>query len=130
MSAMSYREDNKVLWRGVRPAHNGTQLIGYGTATNNTVDVLQVTAGKKGFITELNIAFSFTVAGTGYVYWTDSLNAVIESLYVISTVAMSLVMAIPVKYWPPLEIGSSDKIRIASNNASIAIKCTAKGWEE
>ena len=53
MSAMTYREDNKVLWRGVRPAHNGTQVLKYIPASNAVVLLHTVTAGKILYLNAL-----------------------------------------------------------------------------
>lgn len=46
MALTSHREQNRERWVGVRPAHDGEQVMKYTGATNNTVIIYTVPAGK------------------------------------------------------------------------------------
>ena len=130
MALMGFREPNQVKWVGVRPGHRGTQITGHNVSAGVIVDVLQVTAGKKGYITEITIGLNMGAAGASLVYWTDSANAIQETLFEVSLAGATFVLGIPIKYWPPLEIGDNHKIRALSAAAGVALYVTAKGWEE
>ena len=42
---MEYREPNQVLWRGVRPAHNGTQVQGYAAVVGIATAAMYTAVG-------------------------------------------------------------------------------------
>jgi hypothetical protein len=130
MSAMAFREPNEVRWVGVRPAHKGTQIKGSGAASGNTVDVLQISSGKKGFIT--TIFFSVdrdTADARGSVYHTNSANTVLHTF--ISRVVRGVYSDMVVMHFnPPYELGSSDKIRVTSEAVGFGSFASAVGWEE
>ena len=57
MAKMLHREDNLLKWVGVRPAHNGEQVIeNLKIVTGGWLSVYTVPTGKTFFLTYLNIS--------------------------------------------------------------------------
>ena len=54
MALMTYREANQVLWRGVRPGHDGTQRI-LKIDTVLSVEIAEVTAGLTYYLTGFSL---------------------------------------------------------------------------
>jgi len=130
MSAMEFRESNMVNWFGVRPAHNGTQIGGYDSAENTTVDLYVNSSGKTSFIHTLIICVSPGAAGTVRVYVADSSDVLDFYIYRRTVTANNYPGDIVVNYVYPLEIPNGYKIRINTNAAGLIIQVSYLGWEE
>ena len=128
--AMNFREPNQVLWRGVRPGHNGIQVFGAGTATETAIDVYEVTAGKTLYLTYMQLNCNNS-AGIHYgdLRWTDDSN-VLQNILILHQFdgagQLSNAVALPF----PIEIPAGHKIRVNSVHAELDASATIFGWEE
>ena len=130
MSAMLYREPNQVKWVGIRPGHNGTQVIASSAANNSTVILYTVTAGKVFYLSYANLVmyarnFSLTVA-------LSVRNAADVLQYSIATMASGDLghLSLPVILNPPLEIPAGWDVVVSSNDALCNAYAFIHGWEE
>lgn len=130
MGVMEFREPNQVLWRGVRPAHNGTQIAKDKTITNGTAIVHTVTAAKTFFLT----AATFSVFGSAaaqrgelFVRDADDLNPYLIFLLGLGA-AGHFSEGLP--FNPPLEIPAGYDVCIFSNDANLGAAAFIHGWEE
>ena len=130
MALMTYREPNQVRWVGIRPGHRGTQIIGDVLIENNTADILQITAGKKGYITLITLSIMHAAAGYVYLYWTDSLNAILGTLFTNRSAINTKTTDLCINFSPPFEIGDNHKIRLRSSDVAVRPHATVIGWEE
>lgn len=130
MAVMSFREANHVLWRGVRPAHDGTQIIEYKYANNNTQVLYTVPAGEVFYLCGFVIA-AFTTAVEGYIGLAiyDAVPAQYRVLqYGIG--GADTYREITKSYWPPLEIPATYSLRNVSGAATVHIYTNIHGWVE
>ena len=130
MSAMNFREPNQARWLGVRPAHNGEQLVAYNITTNDDRSIYQVPSGKTAYITSMIItATSGSVGGNVQVNYTDSANNLIKRL-VNHFFRVTGNIAFSVSFNPPLELINQQRIRAYSNANDATITVFLHGWEE
>lgn len=130
MSEMEFREPNEVLWRGVRPAHKGTQVAKEATANNATETLHTVTAGKTLYLTHWVHTVRSNITGLGMLFVTDDLDV---ARYYISQIRSQADVAAyaPVgSLYIPIEIPEGYKIKVSSSAAGCVIFAFIHGWEE
>lgn len=129
MAAMTFRESNQVKWVGVRPGHNGTQILARTAANNSTNIVYTVTAGKTLFLHSYqlniscgtnNIAFNMYIRTDAAVTW----HQVSYGKSYASKNNMTCQ-----SFNPPLEIPAEYQIMIQAG-ADLWAYCCIQGWEE
>lgn len=129
MATMSYREDNRVKWIGVRPAHGGEQIAKYATANNNTVAIHTVSAGKILYLCSVWTYVDTPQAGFVQVR-IDTGGGALWLPLISDHVATSDTKAAQWRtFWPPIEVPSGYVIEVQSttvNDRSAGIF----GWEE
>jgi len=132
MALMSYREANQVLWRGVRPAHNGTQVtknkerLGAGNATIHTV-----TNGYRFFLTFCSFGSRESVATVGFAdVRTQPIGELGEIPIITHMYDLAGHQSDVATFNPPLEIDENVLIRMNVTIAEIDAKATIHGWEE
>ena len=130
MAVMAFREPNRARWVGVRPGHDGTQVVKYARAENATVIIHTVTAGKTLFLCGLmgsvfdNGGGQHTVVFVRdgadvfkyYLYWGEN-NASAGEPFSKS-------------YWPPIEIPAGYDVCAQSTAAAHYINAIIDGWED
>jgi len=63
MALMKFREPNQVKWVGVRPGHNGTQIIRSQGADNATVELYLVPVGQTFYLCSASLGYRLVVDG-------------------------------------------------------------------
>lgn len=130
MCAMSFREPNRSLWRGMRPGHNGIQVHGRSGATNLTLDVYEVTSGKTLYLTYMNFSSNNSAGNvSAELLWTDNGNTIQEVLAHHDFEAAGQ-LADSIVFLFPIELPSGHKIRIYSGAVSLDAYGVIFGWEE
>jgi len=76
MALMKFREPNQVRRVGVRPAHDGTQVLERGSADNATVVLYTVPAGKVFYLCHAWLNVQGVAAGSVYLAIYDGVPAV------------------------------------------------------
>lgn len=130
MSEMSFREPNQVLWRGVRPAHLGTQILKYADANAATVVVHTVSAGKVFYLTFFSHTGFLSAAGeVSELIIRNAADALQLRLSRFESPASeTLSVAVGLNF--PIEIPALWDIAIYSSNAGIVSYGSIAGWEE
>lgn len=130
MSAMAFREPNQVKWMGTRPGHNGTQVLGYGAATVQTLNLWTVSAGKTGYLIAASINTVTNVTGTGRLGIRDVADAVVAILCSNMWTAAGAITGQPWYSWPPIEMPSGYDVFLVASGAGFTALGTVFGWEE
>jgi len=111
------------------PRTGYTQIAKSDSASNATVVLHTVTAGKTFYLTGANFLIYCTVAGTAFDFpVTNAADAIQYSL--IKGIYMANVSIIsPLYYSPPLEIPEGWKIKLISSDANIQLWASVFGYE-
>ena len=130
MALMRFRESNHVKWRGVRPAHDGTQVLGYAVIAGATAVVYAVPAGQTGFVTFFSLSsISGAVGGVGALQILDDLGAFAGNL-VTFDMAANTQEHDSQGFCFPLELPSGWRITVYSAVAAITSRGIIIGWVE
>jgi len=130
MSAMSYREDNKVLWRGVRPAHNGTQILESTVATNETVVLYTVSAGMTFNLCYYYLFLEKGIDGYGQLLITDELDVTKFRVGRLYSFPDNIGNVDSQAFYFPIEIKEGWKFKVTSSVALLEVWCGIHGFEE
>jgi len=130
MSLMGFREPNYALRVGIRPGHDGTQVVATETCDNSTVIVYTVTSGKVLYLCEGMLSIPSLVTGKAVLALRDTGDNFWRSLCRIRAAAATTVQANHVNFWPPLEVPSGYDIYITSTQPGLTILGEIHGWEE
>ena len=130
MALAKFREPNQAAWVGVRPGHRGAQVAIGQQASNTSVIVRTVPAGKTLFLTSLVFSSGWG-AGLGTLFVRDAGDS---ALYTICTFQFSSAVGPPGvvfgSFNPPLEIFSAYDLVITSGAAGHISNVFIHGWEE
>ena len=130
MSAMKYRDDNKVLWRGIRPAHNGNQIIKRVSVVNGSSIVHTVSAGKTLYLTQWRFSSQTTVAGLyGNIHVRDGGDVI---LYYMDDILMAAIgeYGNAVGLFFPIEIPAGYDVVVQSSGVGLDARGFIHGFEE
>jgi len=132
MALMGFREANQVLWRGVRPAHDGTQIT-KGNAQTGAGAVVIYTghATKTLFITFASLASRLDVAGAARVLievMPVGEPGVVPILSQYYDIAGHQCMA--ATFNPPIEVAATEDISLVVWGANIDARACIHGWVE
>ena len=130
MALMNYREANQVLWRGVRPAHNGTQIVKYIFACNNVTIIHTVSAGTTFHLCSFGLGVHTVAAGTINVAVRNAADVFQYYLAMAEIVAGVTTMPFQGTFWPPLEIPAGYDLVVQSNAVVLTVMGMCFGWEE
>ena len=132
MALMTFREPNQVQWRGVRPAHDGTQVtknkerLGAGNVTIHTVSVDCIF-----FLTFCSFGSRESVAAEAFAdVRTQPIGALAEIPIISHMYDVAGHQSSVATFNPPLEIDESITIRMNVTHANVDAKATIHGWEE
>jgi len=130
MALMRFREPNQVKWVGTRPGHNGTQISKHDYASNNTIAIYTVPAGKVCYLCSVGMYHAVNVTERGYLAIYDAVPVVDIILqmqhYIVNVTHPSCFSS----FWPPLEIPSGYAIKVVSDAAGGGIYAAIHGWVE
>ena len=130
MALMLRREPNRVKWVGVRPGHNGEQILKSNAVNNATGIVHTVTASKTFYMTGFQLAYEFTAVGVATFAIRNAIDAQTAVLFQISpAVAHNGSIANSFDF-QPIEIPAEYDIYIISSVAAVTIRAHISGWEE
>ena len=126
----SWRESNRLRWVGVRPAHEGTQVVGRGGGENSEVICYTVPAGYVFFLCGIIPTFSTSTSGRyGEVRVYSDVPALAYRLFGILAYGLTEVCA-PMSYYPPLELPAGYTLRTFSSGLASECYCAYNGWIE
>ena len=132
MALMTYREANQVLWRGVRPAHDGTQITKAMAQTGaGEANIYAGHATKKLFITYLMLSSreDIAAAGTAYIKTIPiGEGAAVRLMDHRYDVAGHQCSASNLAF--PIEVAANQAVIIGSTNANIDAHGIIHGWIE
>ena len=130
MAFMGFREPNEVRWVGVRPAHRGEHFAVSSLATNATVVLYTVPAGKTCYLCGATLStYQGVVNGTGTLVVRNAADVLQYTLAtLVNPVTTSLVC--PMIFTPPIEIAAGWDIAIVSNLAGVTAHGFIRGWVE
>jgi len=132
MALMTYREANQVLRRGVRPAHDGTQITKAGVqngAGNNPLYAGHAT--KTLFISYMMLSSRESAAAAGNAYITcqpleeGALRTILAHFYDIAGHQSNTAT-----FNPPLEVEPNTPVTLLVDHANIDARGCFHGWLE
>jgi len=132
MALMKFREQNQVLWRGVKPAHNGEQVYGWDYQEGIGEDeVYKVTAGKIFFLTYANLATRLNTDSSASGYLVIKTDAAVHYAYLLYHIYDKAGQLVDSKTFPfPIELPAGYVINIVSTDANLDVFADIFGWEE
>ena len=130
MALMKFREPNQVQWQGVRPGHNGTQVLeSFSTALVVPTPFYTVPAGKTFFLTYAGLFQSINITGRLILdIYTDA-PAYWRRLLTGLSLLNQISLAINVSYWPPIEVPAG-YIFYVEQSAIAGVLAVIHGWVE
>jgi len=130
MSVMKFREPNQVLWRGVRPGHNGTQVIAFKDATAGTLPLYTVGVGETLYLCTVGLGITTDVTGFCRVDLRDDGDAFIATLLTLFHFLNIGTIEVHETYWPPMELLAGYYLEVVSGAAGLTARAHIFGWEE
>lgn len=130
MSALGFREPNEVLWRGIRPAHKGTQVAADAGTANATIVLHTVTASKTFFLTGAVFHYDGTTIGHRARLMVRNIANAIQYTIFTSLTGVAGHGDVSKSFWPPLEIPAGWDIAADSNAITLVVTAFIHGWEE
>ena len=130
MAVMSFRESNQVRWRGIRPGHNGTQVLESAPGVNGTVVLYTVAAGATLYLVSVFLGLLGSAAAThGQIWIRDAVPANLYLLASVYSAANDYSASVPHTYWPPIEIPATYSLALVDVAANMS-QATIFGWVE
>ena len=130
MALMKYREPNQVLWQGVRPAHNGTEVT--DSKSKNVAATFPVYTVPVGMTYHLTYAFLCVVSNVNInaAFRVRNDTAVIQYdlLYARSLIGFR-VQPQNASFWPPIELPAGWDICLYQS-AAFWCELAFSGWYE
>ena len=130
MSRMLWREANRCRWVGIRPAHEGAQVLKSATATNQTLTLYTVPAGGVLYLLSAEL---HQTAGACSAYLSVLDDAAVLQ-YVLGRVSFAssagFHFTISQQFFPPMELPAGWTITLASPNAGVSAGGSIYGWLE
>lgn len=130
MSVMAFREPNQVLWRGIRPGHNGTQIIKDDTVTGTVKTIYTVSSNVTFYLTSWTFSIDIaTIGDEGRLYIQTGAAAHFVNICRIQSQVVSSGF-LSGNFWPPLEVPMEYTIKIYTPDAGCTLYAMIHGWEE
>lgn len=130
MSEMEFRESNQALWRGVRPGHNGVQVVANNNANNDTIEIYTVSIGKILYLTTLSWGTDPNAEGRGLIRVRNTTDVLQYDIVDIYSRGANPCFSGSIPFNPPLEIPERWDIVVTSTVTSFVMFCFIHGWEE
>lgn len=121
MALMKFREPNKVLWRGNRPAHNGEQVYASTScaAGGSPKTIYTVPVGKMLFVTHAMLFVTSAANGNFYIDWCTGGNVHQGALVGSYAFTYYANLGQSLTFYFPIEVPAGYKIRLVTSAASI-----------
>ena len=130
MSDMHFREPNQVKWSGVRPAHNGVQVLESGMANNATVILYTVPATEILYLCGFTfVSWTTIFSSDGYLQIYDD-GALLWRELAQGAAGINQAMSMAHGYWPPIEVRADYTINLVSTAATTVCFACINGWAE
>jgi len=130
MALMSFREKNRVKWMGVRPAHDGVQVLKRAAAINSATIIHTVSAGKTLYLCYCGMQVLVVADGGAYVAVYDDTPAYFFPVHRSVVVAGSGPISVGASFWPPIELLAGYSVQVYSGALVLNVGGTIFGWEE
>jgi len=130
MALMSFREANQVLWRGARPAHDGTQVAVWKAADDGIATVYTVPDGQTLFLCTALLRSTSNVTGFVQLYILTDGAALWFDLGASKKVTALADVADHSTFWPPLEVPEKYYVEVSSSAAGLSAIGNIFGWVE
>jgi len=127
---MDFREPNQVNWQGVRPGHNGVQVLISGIRLAiGAVGVYQVPAGNTLFLTCATLGVGNQIASALNLSIYNAVPAIVQSLMGGYQAPGHNFAPAVANYWPPIEIPASFWLYV-NESGLCALTYLFHGWVE
>ena len=130
MALMKFREPNQVRWQGVRPGHNGTQVLAFAFADNETTDIYTVPAGKTFFLTWYSLGLTTVAAGNCSLQIRTPVPVVLLVLDRLFFTVAGNMPSVSQSLTFPIEVASTYLISVVSSAAGLRAYGNIVGWVE
>lgn len=130
MALMKFREPNQVLWQGVRPAHDGTQVLKRALASNNIAIVYTVPAASTFYLCHAVIGYSGMAAGLATSEIQNAVPAREINIFYDMMLAASEGVTKHAFFWPPIEMLTGWRVTVSSNAVGLDVHLNIFGWVE
>ena len=130
MALMEFREPNQVKWQGLRPGHNGTQVIeGEPIAALNWSTVYLVPAGVTFYMTFASLSCCGLIAANMYLAIWDAGPALWRTIFGLGHPVNTSVLGMSSNFWPPIELAPGYSVQVFQN-VNNAVVGSVHGWIE
>jgi len=130
MALMSFREANQVLWRGCRPAHNGTQVVASLGKENGNGVLYTVPVGNTLFLTSFSVNLGLIAVGIADFYVRNGLAVYQYRLFRSSPQATDGTKHYGLSFAFPIEVPATYDFFLTSSAAGLYIDALITGWVE
>lgn len=128
---MQFREENRARWIGVRPGHEGSQILLAASKANGSQTIYTVPAGKIFMLCHAGLLALPVATGNAQLRIYD--DAAVLTAYLLSSETLgggTEHSATHDSYWPPIELSEGWYITVYSNAAGVTAYGYIHGWEE
>jgi len=130
MALMKFREPNQVQWRGMRPAHNGTEVHGAGgTAVIGIVNILPAHASLTQYVHYYSVSLIPGLPQTATLEYATGAGVAIWVFALIYETVGGERIPLVGNFWPPLEVLPTNQILLRLTAASWA-QASVLAWRE
>ena len=126
--ATVFREPNQVKWVGVRPGHNGEQILeGIIVGAINFTAIYTVPADKMFFMTYAALSNILNIGGNAYLCIYDDTPAIWRVLFGFLNILNVPAPGPVATFNPPIELAAGYSIRVYQS-ALIGAIASVHGW--
>lgn len=126
MGQSFYSEEDKHVWRGVRPAVVGDYVDYSGVAINNTATLITVPTDKILLVAQLFCNAYATVTGRGNMR--IQIGANVHYPFMINDPSIHVNGSNSINLWPFIELSEGDTIKLNSATADVAVYGSVFGY--
>ena len=130
MARMGWREANRARWVGIRPAHEGEQVVARSSHENSTVVLYTVPAGRTLYLCGANLGVRATAAGYVLISIYTDLGAVYWEFLYYGFPAAGGAGSYVFPFSPPLELPSGYTVKDVSSAPGLWTVGAIWGWVE
>ena len=130
MALMKFREENHVKWMGVRPGHDGAQVLERASANNGVTILYTVPAGSTFYLCHAWLDVDAVAAGSVNLSIYNDVPAIWRLLYVSSVPITTNRLIGEGSFFPPIELPAAYSIRVESTVLNCIARSFIYGWVE
>ncbi len=125
---MKFREPNQVLWRGVRPAHNGEQVRRMYTIEDAIYNLYTVPDDQTLYLCHSQMNIRQVADGEAFFAIYDPVPSWWYMMHRTEVLVGAVVSPSIASYWPPIEVPEKYILRIHSSAAGLKVEGCFFGW--